>query len=128
MLGFYFLHRLLHTRWLGTESTGYREYRIKDYQAIPTTLSDARGTIARPCSCGRRHNMKPDKPSSTAMFVANGIWWVTNNPKLTLEVPELMGSLNLGMVQHFNSGFFSPEHRIGSWFRYTQSENCNRIS
>jgi methyltransferase (TIGR00027 family) len=49
------------------------------------------------------------------MFVANGIWWVTNHPRLFLEVPELMGSLNLGMVQHFNSGFFSPEHRVGSW-------------
>ena len=49
------------------------------------------------------------------MFVANGIWWVTNHPKLSLEVPELMRSLNLGMVQHFNRGLFSPKNRIGSW-------------
>jgi methyltransferase (TIGR00027 family) len=46
--------------------------------------------------------MKPDQPSATAIFVANGVWWVSNHSQLKTEVPGLLGELNLAMVRHVN--------------------------
>ena len=46
--------------------------------------------------------MRIDQPSATAIFVANGVWWVSNHPQLKTEVPELLGALNLEMVRHVN--------------------------
>ena len=46
--------------------------------------------------------MRIDQPSATAIFVANGVWWVSNHPQLKTEVPELLGELNLEMVRHVN--------------------------
>ncbi len=57
--------------------------------------------------------MKSNKPSSTALFVANGLWWVTNHPSLSVEVPERMGRLNHEMVKHINTGLFSIRNRLG---------------
>ena len=48
--------------------------------------------------------MKTDQPSATAIFVANGVWWVSIHSKLKTEVPELLGELNLEMVRHVNRG------------------------
>jgi len=58
--------------------------------------------------------MKADKPSSTAIFVANGLWWVANNPRLRDEVPAAMAMTNRLMVQSVNRGIFSPDTRIGT--------------
>ena len=44
--------------------------------------------------------MKAYQPSATAIFVANGVWWVSNHPALKVEVPALLGELNLHMVRH----------------------------
>ena len=57
--------------------------------------------------------MKTNKPSYTAIFVANGVWWVTNHQKLSVEVPELMGNLNMAMVKHINSWPFTLQNIIG---------------
>ena len=54
--------------------------------------------------------MKADQPSATAIFVANGVWWVSNHPTLKVEVPALLGELNLEMVKHVNRGV---DYRLG---------------
>ena len=54
--------------------------------------------------------MKADQPSATAIFVANGVWWVSNHPTLKVEVPALLGELNLQMVRHVNRGV---DHKLG---------------
>jgi methyltransferase (TIGR00027 family) len=52
--------------------------------------------------------------SSTALFVANGLWWVSNHPSLSVEVPERMAMLNHAMVRHLNTGIFSIRNRFSS--------------
>lgn len=57
--------------------------------------------------------MKADKPSSTAIFVANGLWWVANNPLLRDEVPAAMALTNRLIIQGVNRGIFSLDTRVG---------------
>ena len=57
--------------------------------------------------------MKNNQVSSTAIFVANGVWWVSIHPKLKVEVPELLGRFNLEMVRHINKGLFDIDHKLG---------------
>jgi len=57
--------------------------------------------------------MNPNKVSSTAIFVANGVWWVANHENLSIEVPGQMARYNLEMVKHINMGLFSVQHGFG---------------
>jgi len=59
--------------------------------------------------------MNTNKPSSTAIFVANGVWWVANHKHLSIEVPEQMGKYNFEMLKHINRGFFSVQNNFGRW-------------
>ena len=59
--------------------------------------------------------MNTNKASSTAIFVANGIWWVANHEHLSIEVPEQMGRYNFEMVKQINEGVFSIQHGFGRW-------------
>lgn len=72
--------------------------------------------------------MKADKPSNTAIFVANGVWWVTNHPQLSVEVPELMGNFNLEMVKHINRGAFSLQTRAGRWLLKSKTSLMQKIA
>lgn len=72
--------------------------------------------------------MKADKPSNTAIFVANGVWWVTNHPRLSVEVSELMGSFNLEMVKHINRGPFSLQNKVGKWLLKTKTSLMQKIA
>lgn len=57
--------------------------------------------------------MKKNKPSSTALFVSNGLWWVANHPGLSIEIPERMRTLNHEMMKYLNLGIFSTQNRFG---------------
>ena len=59
--------------------------------------------------------MNTNKPSSTAIFVANGVWWVANHEHLSVEVPEQMGRYNFEMVKYINGGVFSVQNSFGRW-------------
>lgn len=59
--------------------------------------------------------MKKDKPSSTAIFIANGIWWVTKQKNISIEVPELMKEFNFEIVKQINPKLFSLKTKIGKW-------------
>jgi hypothetical protein len=57
--------------------------------------------------------MENDKPSSTAIIVANGVWWVSMQRKLGPIVPQGMTKTNRLMVENLNPGLFSPNFPIG---------------
>lgn len=59
--------------------------------------------------------MKTGRPSSTAIFVANGIWWVSRNKKLSTLVPDFMGTMNYSLVSHINMGLFATRNKLGRW-------------
>jgi methyltransferase (TIGR00027 family) len=58
--------------------------------------------------------MRADKPSSTALFVANGLWWIAEHPRLRHEIPEETNRLNRAIVGRFNTGILSPDTRMGA--------------
>ena len=57
--------------------------------------------------------MQKHQPSSTAKFVANGLWYVSNHPKLSVEVPVRMAEANRAMVSAINRGILSTQHPLG---------------
>lgn len=59
--------------------------------------------------------MKANKPSSTAIFVANGVWWVSRNKKFSALVPDFMGKLNNSLVSYVNNDLFTTHNKFGKW-------------
>lgn len=72
--------------------------------------------------------MKTDRPSSTAIFVANGIWWVSRNKRLSALVPHSMGVLNNALVSHINKGLFATPKKLGRWLFHLQASLMQKAS
>lgn len=53
--------------------------------------------------------MKRDQASSTALFVARGVWWISQHPRLGVEVPPLMAELTQAFVERPGA------HRAPRW-------------
>jgi methyltransferase (TIGR00027 family) len=48
------------------------------------------------------------------LFVANGLWWIAEHPRLRHEIPEEMNKLNRAIVGRFSKGIPSPKTRTGA--------------
>jgi methyltransferase (TIGR00027 family) len=72
--------------------------------------------------------MNSNKPSSTAYFVVNGLWWITHHPHLSVKIPLLMGKLNHQMVMQRNSGIFSIRNPFGRWLLKLKTSLMQKIS
>jgi len=72
--------------------------------------------------------MKTTKPSATAIFVANGLWWVGNHKQLSAEITSPMTTFNTAMINHINTGIFSPRTTISRWFLHIRTALMQKIS
>ena len=57
--------------------------------------------------------MRDSRPSSTARFVANGLWWISNHPQLSRELNADIPALNHHIVTAVNRGLFSARTKAG---------------
>ena len=53
--------------------------------------------------------MKQDQASRTAKFVSNGIYWVSRQPRLSVEVPPALSTYTEAMTRQIN-----PQRLLGS--------------
>ncbi len=72
--------------------------------------------------------MKADKPSSTALFVAHGLLWISKHPRLRCEIPPLMAQMNEEMVSRTGPGLFSASGRLGRLLRHCKADLMQRAS
>jgi methyltransferase (TIGR00027 family) len=72
--------------------------------------------------------MKPDKPSSTALFVAQGLRWVADHPRLHVEMPDMMAQFNREIIDHLPGGLFPTSSWAGGALTKVKASLMQRFS